>query len=108
MLELEQLSNYNAQLHQSCDFVMKRLMHRLPQDFLQSAMHASTHMILVNDLHVSGKAKRVARRAPAGCCGFSMMSGDGSASEEKRLSNLWPSSGRKRVALALTLSRLRE
>merc|ERR1719221_1395823 len=23
MLELEQLSNYNAQLHQSCDFVMK-------------------------------------------------------------------------------------
>merc|ERR1711972_294661 len=23
MLELEQLSNYNAQLHQSCDFVLK-------------------------------------------------------------------------------------
>merc|ERR1719384_2661791 len=23
MLELEQLSNYNAELHQSCDFVMK-------------------------------------------------------------------------------------
>merc|ERR1712066_679669 len=23
LLELEQLSNYNAQLHQSCDFVMK-------------------------------------------------------------------------------------
>merc|ERR1711933_142906 len=25
MLELEQLSNYNAELHQSCDFVMKNL-----------------------------------------------------------------------------------